>query len=186
MIYLWDLRNNALIRSFAQVGDEVSIFPSSLQPGGCGCLRRSNRDVVEGCHRLATTEEREKLLKLRSPGRVSAPAAPLQYKPPCRAAVTRCTRAGSNRPANAGKSARNTTHPPHCLPAAEGWEPPRGDPAPVGHCPSSATDVGGGFPLQTAASPRVLGREASSRCRGATGQWPPRVVRSPQLAPRVA
>lgn len=83
MIYLWDLRNNALIRSFAQVGDEVGIFPSSsLQPGGCGSLRSGNRDMVEGCHSLATTAEGEKLLKPRSPGRVPEPAAPLQYQPP--------------------------------------------------------------------------------------------------------
>lgn len=38
-----------------------------------------------------------------------------------------------------------------------------GEPGARGTLPSSATDVGGGFPLRTAASPRVLGREASSR-----------------------
>lgn len=140
MIYLWDLRNNALIRSFAQVGDEVGIFPSSsLQPGGCGSLRSGNRDTVEGCHRLATTAEGEKLLKPRSPGRVPEPAAPLQYQPPLQSSSDPVRPGRVQPPCKCPQVPGSPRGTPHThltsLPAAEGWEPPRGNRAPVGHCP---------------------------------------------------
>lgn len=59
--------------------------------------------MVEGCHCLATTAERGKLLQPGSPGRVPEPAAEFQYQPPCRTTVTRGSLTGFNGSACAEK-----------------------------------------------------------------------------------